>query len=300
MAPDGPEDKGYPPREKFFAHRLVRILTKDAVANELGSEVCWLITVIALQEDSKRYRGPVTYYNSQLAPLCGFTSDKALDRARNKAIKAGYLNYAPGRKGVAGKYWCLIPATVKDIPDGPCDETAEKVAGECPDNSRESDGASAEQVQSNSREKGDLSYLSLTPIPNPEEESTSDKPEDGLESSLAAHQVIVTEWNIVGPVKCQRLTAKRRATMAARLRDAWWRENWRKGLARIPDSDFLCGRSGAWKADIDWFLKPDSLTKILEGKYENGTSSKRTGGPVIGAGDRYDPEKPITASDFAR
>lgn len=141
------------------------------------------------------------------------------------------------------------------------------------------------------------SLLSPSVIPPKEEERGT-----ALESSLTAHQVLVTEWNVVGPVRCHRLTSKRRSMMTARLRDAWWRENWRDGLARVPLSDFLCGRTGgSWKADIEWFLQPDSLTKIIEGKYENGTgNSKRTGGPVIGPADRYEPGRAITAADFER
>jgi hypothetical protein len=36
----------------------------------------------------------------------------------------------------------------------------------------------------------------------------------------------------------------------------------------IPDCPFLVSdHGGPWTADFDWFVKPDSVTKILEGCY---------------------------------
>jgi hypothetical protein len=41
-------------------------------------------------------------------------------------------------------------------------------------------------------------------------------------------------------------------------------------LNRVAKSSFCRGQNErGWKADIDWFLKPDTLTKILEGKYDD-------------------------------
>jgi hypothetical protein len=104
------------------------------------------------------------------------------------------------------------------------------------------------------------------------------KEEDVLpvEESLTAAQVVVTEWNVGAPKRCMRLTPARRKVVASRLRDPWWRDNWREGLARLPTARFLWGENDSgWKADFDWFIKPDSLTKILEGKYDSGAKSNR-------------------------
>ena len=39
-------------------------------------------------------------------------------------------------------------------------------------------------------------------------------------------------------------------------------------MKQIPDCPFLVGDNDkGWRADLDWFLRPDSVTKILEGKY---------------------------------
>lgn len=34
-------------------------------------------------------------------------------------------------------------------------------------------------------------------------------------------------------------------------------------------SDFLCGKKGGWKASFDWIMKPENLTKIIEGNFDN-------------------------------
>lgn len=88
-----------------------------------------------------------------------------------------------------------------------------------------------------------------------------------------------TEWNEMAVVanvpQCHDMTTRRKATLATRSREPAWRDSFREALKRIPDSSFLTGKGGGdWKANIDWFLKPDSVTKILEGKYGGGDSPK--------------------------
>jgi hypothetical protein len=114
---------GYPRRPSHFAHRFVRLLTKTALATELGPEVCWLLTVIAHTEDARHYTGPVNFWNEQLTPLCGFASVGRLIRARGKAVDAGWLGYQAGSKGKAGRYWVTIPPDVGEMPDGASDDS---------------------------------------------------------------------------------------------------------------------------------------------------------------------------------
>jgi len=84
-----------------------------------------MLTVIAHQEDVKRYKGAVTYYNEQLMPLCGFGGRKRLVLARNKAVVAGWLEYQQGKKGKPGLYWTVIPPQYQDLPDTPMDESSD-------------------------------------------------------------------------------------------------------------------------------------------------------------------------------
>lgn len=48
---------------------------------------------------------------------------------------------------------------------------------------------------------------------------------------------------------------------------------WTEACRIIEASDFLSGRSKKWKATFDWLLNPKNLAKVLEGNYENLSSS---------------------------
>lgn len=151
----------YPAREPFFAHRFVRVLTKSAAVQELGTEAAWLLTVVAHQEDAKRYSGPVTYWNEQLMPLCGFASKGRLVRARERAVAAGWLHYEPGAKGQPGRYWCQVPESQQSLTDGPCDESL-------PDSVPLSDGkrtANGRNADGKRTANGPHSTLTLIPVP---------------------------------------------------------------------------------------------------------------------------------------
>jgi len=65
-----------------------------------------------------------------------------------------------------------------------------------------------------------------------------------------------------------RMTKKRKSAIQSRWRDDDWKEHWSEALAKIPERPFLMGDNDrGWKADFDFFIKPDTVTKILEGKY---------------------------------
>ncbi len=61
-----------------------------------------------------------------------------------------------------------------------------------------------------------------------------------------------------------------------------------QAIERLAKSSFLLGASGKsdWKADIAWLLKPESVNAILEGKYDDRTSSSgKSSGNSRGDGD---------------
>ena len=81
--------------------------------------------------------------------------------------------------------------------------------------------------------------------------------------------------------RSDRMTDKRRHALRSRLKDAWWAENWREALERATDMPFLHGENErGWRADLDWFLKPDSATRIMEGKYESRQKATATINPL--------------------
>ena len=109
----------YPKREPFFAHKLFRRMGHVCAALEIGVDACWLVAIIAHTEDAARYNGPVGWWNNRLQDIAGFGSWDTLNRARKRAVAAGWLHYEAGGKGKIGKYWTMIPARYADIPDGP-------------------------------------------------------------------------------------------------------------------------------------------------------------------------------------
>lgn len=48
---------------------------------------------------------------------------------------------------------------------------------------------------------------------------------------------------------------------------------------RVEASDFLTGRTGAWKADFEWILDPDHWQRIKEGYYDNRKPAKSASTP---------------------
>ena len=64
-------------------------------------------------------------------------------------------------------------------------------------------------------------------------------------------------------------------------------------FARAEASDFLTGRVKDWRANFDWILKPENLTKILEGCYDNRTvqANKGKGSVYSTAGASFDVSK---------
>ena len=65
------------------------------------------------------------------------------------------------------------------------------------------------------------------------------------------------------------MSKKRISTLKQRSHEKEWRESWQEALSKIPGSPFLRGDSGrGWRGNIDWFLKPDSVNKIMEGAYD--------------------------------
>lgn len=101
-------------------------------------------------------------------------------------------------------------------------------------------------------------------------------------------QEIFDTWNgTEGVLKAEKFTAKRRAAVNARLRESYFRSNWTAGLAGVASSAFCQGSNDrGWKADLDWFLRPETLVKILEGKYANNTRAGPSNGSDLFGGLR--------------
>jgi len=91
----------------------------------------------------------------------------------------------------------------------------------------------------------------------------------GDEDELFEHWNNLAE-SIPALPKIAKVTPGRRAKAKSRLAEPFFRENWKTAMDTIKDRPFLQGHNQrGWIADIDWFLQPDAVIKIAEGKYKN-------------------------------
>ena len=106
--------------------------------------------------------------------------------------------------------------------------------------------------------------------------------------------------------KCLQVSDKRRRSLEVRLHDPFFQKNWKTALGRIASSNFCKGESTrGWIATFDWFIQPDSVVKIIEGKYDNRSQTNPTNNPRLVGVSRNNPvniygaiEGAIEASEF--
>ncbi len=85
-------------------------------------------------------------------------------------------------------------------------------------------------------------------------------------------------WNAMadgkGLAKCQKLSKSRASKLRARLKDCGGLEGWKVALEKVAASAFLTGGTERpFHATIDFLLKEEKFTKIMEGAYDNRKST---------------------------
>lgn len=94
---------------------------------------------------------------------------------------------------------------------------------------------------------------------------------------------IVGYWNEVLGQRV-RDTNKRKTAIRARWRDEHFRANWAAAIRKVSQSAFCMGQNDRdWVATLDWFLRPDTVTKIMEGTYDDRVSDRRFRGSADNA-----------------
>lgn len=84
--------------------------------------------------------------------------------------------------------------------------------------------------------------------------------------------------------KCMRLTIKRSKGITNLLKKYSELEIV-EVFKKLEASDFCTGRTGKWRADIDFILREDKFINVLEGKYDNQKSHNTF--EKISGGDKY-------------
>jgi len=113
----------YTTRDNHFAHKTFRLMHKASVPAEIGRDAFCIVAVILHTEDAARYRGPVSFYNSQLMETLGFSKWETFDKARQKAIDSGWLAYTGFGNRKPGLYYVTIPSQYSVVEDGLMEES---------------------------------------------------------------------------------------------------------------------------------------------------------------------------------
>lgn len=88
---------------------------------------------------------------------------------------------------------------------------------------------------------------------------------------------LIELWNQIDGVQpCRDPTPKRIASYQQRSKRETWMNSVKPALQKVAASAFCRGHNDrGWLADIDWFLKPDTVTRICEGKYDDRNQPTR-------------------------
>lgn len=130
-----------------------------------------------------------------------------------------------------------------------------------------------ERAEKEAREREEMSRKSCDKNVTREEKrrvSSSNEEDRGSRLPNGFSDSFLADWNGAVPfAQARALSAKRLEALSTRYADRYWRDNYQEALARIPKSPFLRGENDrGWKINLDFFLKPDTVLNILEGKYD--------------------------------
>ena len=108
----------------------------------------------------------------------------------------------------------------------------------------------------------------ITPDSDSDSDSDSDKEK---KSTSSPADKLAAIWNEHARGKrTRRLSEGRKKAARLRLSEEGDLEVWRAAAKRVGASAFCRGENErGWVADFDWFLRPDTLTHIEEGRYDD-------------------------------
>lgn len=87
--------------------------------------------------------------------------------------------------------------------------------------------------------------------------------------------IVVMEWNSTPLPKCLEISTKRKQSLQSRLKEPFFVGKWKEALNKVVASKFCNGANErGWKANFDWFISPDAVIKIMEGKYDDRPNTK--------------------------
>jgi hypothetical protein len=125
---------------------------------------------------------------------------------------------------------------------------------------------------------------------------------DGLPAEPSPTEFLEA-WNAVADFsRCLQLTGKRERRFSQRARDPEWVKNWRVALKKASESPFCRGKNrNGWRATVDWFLRPLTVTKIQEGALaRDGERIAKLGAEAADRASRLKAQRAQAEADKAR
>ena len=100
------------------------------------------------------------------------------------------------------------------------------------------------------------------------------------EEAAAAFAAFQAAADAEGWPNPQFMNSTRQFQIEARLRECGGRTGWDAVLVAAKNAGFLKGADGRWQRwfDIDWLLKPENFTRLMEGRYAERHASKQQSG----------------------
>jgi len=111
-----------------------------------------------------------------------------------------------------------------------------------------------------------------------EKKIKEDKIKESKFAPVGASISLVDIWNDnCGQLsKVKGLSDKRNKLCNARLKDNPSADYWSSVIQEISQNSFCLGHNDrGWKANFDWFLKPETHLKVMEGQYRSKSDEKR-------------------------
>ena len=109
------------------------------------------------------------------------------------------------------------------------------------------------------------------------EQNNTQIEEESNKTKISKAQEVVDRYNAIctSLPKVVRLTDKRRRAVRLIYGKGYTPEQLDEAFRKAQSSSFCTGQNDRhWKADFDWLLLESNLVKVLEGKYDNPSSSK--------------------------
>lgn len=113
----------------------------------------------------------------------------------------------------------------------------------------------------------------VTPVSSDDDTSPAAEVDDRVTADEVAEA-----WNAsataLGLPTVSKLSTARRRKASCRIREHPF-EDWAAALAAIRRSRFLQGENPrGWRANFDWFLRPETISKLLEGQYDDKAAAR--------------------------